>query len=409
MRPCLIVVLAGSASVMCQPATAQPAPLPYRIENHARPSSRTVIVPRPTTPGRALSFDVLRATPTEGPYATVETVERPDARWLQLQFSTFNLGRSSSLVVRSVEDGAEQSFTGEQLREWGGATVAFNGSAVQIELRVAPGETGIFYNVDQVVVGERLRTTGRASERVGQQRPDGISAPESICGASDDRRPSNDARVGRLMPVGCTGWIITGGIHLTAGHCVSPSMRLLQFNVPNSTPDGNPRQPPPEHQYAVRRIVSHDDGDGHEGDDWAVFSVARNSVTNRYPIQAQGAALALSQDARPTNVRVTGYGLDDGAANQVQQTHSGAFLGATEAGPNDVEISHRVDTRGGNSGGPILVLDGNGAETGTAIGIHTNAGCGPGQNQGSNSGTGFAHRVLWRAINDFEDRPDLSR
>ena len=45
----------------------------------------------------------------------------------------------------------------------------------------------------------------------------------SQCGPTDDRVLSADPRAARLLPVGCTGWIIDDCNHcmLTAGHCIA--------------------------------------------------------------------------------------------------------------------------------------------------------------------------------------------
>jgi V8-like Glu-specific endopeptidase len=199
------------------------------------------------------------------------------------------------------------------------------------------------------------------------------------------------------MPVGCTGWIVGENTFLTAGHCVGPNMRLLEFNVPASAPDGTTNPAAVRDQYAIVQasIVFNDDGAGAIGDDWAVFRVAANTQTGLLPRAAQGAQFALSQTLNPNQVTITGYGVDGGTANQTQQTHSGNFLGVTVDGANDATMEYTVDTEGGNSGSPVFAAGG-GSE---AIGIHTNAGCNP-PNAG-NHGTSFRHARLWQTINQF--------
>jgi len=367
---------------------AQPAPLPYSVDTHQRTVAPTVVVPSVTPQ----SLDVQTDKPESGPFVTVERIQRPNSDWIQLEFRRYNLGEKSTLTVRSAKDGAEQTFTGSELADWQGRTAVFNGSDLQVTLKAAPGETGIFYEQVRVLHGKAKPNQGGA-----------LVQPEAICDVVDDRIPSNDPKVGRIWPVGCTGWIITGGIHLTAGHCTGSDMVMLQFNVPKSTVSGDAVAPPPEHQYAIKQQkVVMNDGSVTPGNDWAIFSVSRNPKTKKLPIEVQGGHYTISQDQTAQQVRVTGYGLDQSPPerNLTQQTNAGKFLGKVSTNPH--QIRHRADTEGGNSGGPIEQVSSAGANTGIAIGIHTNAGCDKGDSTG-NSGTAFTHPKLFQAIKDFKD------
>jgi hypothetical protein len=330
-----------------------------------------------------------------------ETVQVPGVPWLRLHLDDYNLSEQSFVRITSLADGAVQILDADSLGDWYGRSAFFNGDAVEVELYVAPGETDVFIKMQEITVGEwadggDIRTTG------------GDVSTESICGGDDDRVRSTNPRVGRLVPIGCTGWIASNGAHLAAGHCTDGTgiyMQTLEFNVPDSLANGTIQHPDPEDQYPidVSSIVFFNDGDGETGNDWTVFGCNANSNTGLLPVQAQNAFYRMSRDHSPTNVRITGYGEDNMPAgstgdrnldNQTQQTHWGAYLGETVGGPNNVIIEYTVDTTGGSSGSPVIMYG-----TTTALGIHTNAGCNPPDN--GNTGTGFKNNDLENAIQTF--------
>jgi len=224
---------------------------------------------------------------------------------------------------------------------------------------------------------------------------------EAICGSTDDRVASANPRVGRIMPIGCTGWLIDGNRLLTAGHCIGAATQTVEFNVPASQNNGTIVAPPVRDQYRVisGSIVSQTGG---VGNDWAVFQVLANTQTGLMPAAAQGAIFQLSNTDNPAQARITGYGLDGpapnfgaggplNAQNQTQQTHVGT-LSQNTGGATSGVLQYDTDTQGGNSGSPVVVEGSN-----TAIGIHTNGGCTP--NGGTNAGTSFRNAALWTAIN----------
>jgi V8-like Glu-specific endopeptidase len=217
----------------------------------------------------------------------------------------------------------------------------------------------------------------------------GIGSPESQCGTTDDRIASTDDRTARLLTIGCTAWLIADGRFVSAGHCVSSAglANTVEFNVPPSLPNGTIQHPGPEDQYTVddsTRVFS----DAGIGNDWGVFETFPNSQTGLTALQAQGIFFNVVQDLGPAIIRITGYGIDDGAANQTQQTSTGP-----NAGSSGTTMRYRTDTEGGNSGSPIID-----EATGNAVGIHTNAGCTSGG--GSNSGTSTFNTALWAEIGD---------
>ncbi len=96
------------------------------------------------------------------------------------------------------------------LKEWNNTSAFFNGNAVDVEFYVNPMDEDVFIKIEEVIAGTS---------------PDNGIAIESICGTTDDRIPSQDPRVGRLLSVdlsgGCTGWLLETGLIVTAGHCIT--------------------------------------------------------------------------------------------------------------------------------------------------------------------------------------------
>jgi len=336
------------------------------------------------------------------------------AEWLQLKFGNFQLGIGGKLTI-STAAGQSQTFSQDQLENWKGLTAIFNGSELTIAL--APSENAadngneISATIEEIIIGlpgQKVEAAVSSAPKplrdlLGDDlnryiphdppRQPEVRRTESRCGPNDDRVASNHLLTGRIMPIGCTGWIIQGGALLTAGHCIGPSTQTIEFNVPASKPDSTTVSPEIRDQYRVidSSIVHADNG---TGDDWAIFEVLPNTETGLTPITAQKGAFHLSNTANPSDVRITGFGVDDGSANQTQQTHVGALTDHQVGGLNSATLRYSVDTEGGNSGSPVI-LEGGGQ---VAIGIHTNAGCSA--IGGSNAGTSFRNQGLWAAINN---------
>jgi V8-like Glu-specific endopeptidase len=397
---CVTLILAVWA---LPPAFAQPAPV------------RRAIVPADAAPeAMADRFANLRSGE--------QAISIPGAAWLQLQFSGVQLGPGGILTITSAT-GDRQSFSQATIEAWGGLTAIFNGSELRVTLTPGPGATEpVAARVEKIIIGlppavegvaeaapqqlidllghdlnrfipedaRRPTTRGAAPERSG----------EAICGATDDRVASNNPRSGRIMPVGCTGWLIGGGTLLTAGHCTGASMQTVEFNVPASQANGTTVSPPVRDQYRVMAGSTVTQNTG-IGNDWAIFQVLPNTQTNLLPAIAQGATFQLSNTQNPANVRITGFGVDgpppnfgaggpQDTTNQTQQTHVGT-LSTNTGGTNSGTLRYAVDTQGGNSGSPVIVEGSN-----VAIGIHTNAGCT--STGGTNAGTSFRNQALWTAI-----------
>ncbi len=323
-------------------------------------------------------------------------IEMPGAPWLRIVFGDCALGDSSRVVVRSGWNDDWQTLDARALEDWSNTSAVFNGDRVQVKLLVSPDDKGVFANVRGAVVG------------VG--RP---LSPESQCGATDDRVPSSDNRVGRLFSSGCTAWRIGNGAFLTAGHCADfdpdgsgPGLPdgtldlsgVVEFNVPDSQSDGTLVAAAPEDQFPIRLtgVQWRFDGEGQGlGKDWCVFGVNANSTTGLLPHQVYGIPFHITRElpAGGALTRVTGFGTDLAEANQTNQTHAGPFVSETASGA-DIRLGYVTDTEGGNSGSPVIWEAQN-----LCFGIHTNGGCGV--SGGENSGTSFEVDALETAINDF--------
>jgi len=284
------------------------------------------------------------------------------------------LGTASELRITSMLDGAVQRMNADHVWQWENQSAYFNGDTLLVEVISSPNTGPNRVRIKSVEVGAET------------------SIQETQCGPTDDRVPSNDQRVSRLMPVGCTSWTINdcAKCMLSAGHCGSSGSSSVQFNVPFSTASGTLVFPPPQDQYAldgtsIQRLNS--------TDDWQYFGVFPNSNTGLTPFQAYGVAFNLANPppVAGNNIRITGHGTDNtpnSTYNQVQQTHVGPFVSS------GVNLNYQADTTGGSSGSPVIWEEGS-----VAIGIHTNGGCST-TGSGSNNGTPITAVSLQAALDN---------
>ncbi|MFK7848540.1 MAG: PKD domain-containing protein [Rhodothermales bacterium] len=351
------LLLLAVTTIGIRQATAQTAPAPKHMQPYT------------------MSSGIQQAEGTTVRRAFSEVVRVSNAPWLRLMFNDANLGDASYLVLTSVADGASQRLDASGLNQWENTSAYFNGDAVRVELHVAPGDEDVYVSVNEVMVGDFGAPVS--------------STPLSQCGPVDDRIASTDPAVGRILDIGCTGWIITNGKYVTAGHCLDASasfLDVLQFNVPISLSDGTLQHPGPEDQYVID-TSSTLFVNGGVGDDWGTFEVFNNSETGLQPIDAQGAAYSVVQDLGPATIRITGFGVDSGTENQSLQTHTGP-----SAGSSGTTMRYQTDTTGGNSGSPVID-----EATGVAVGVHSHGGCTT-SGTGNNSGTSTFNTAFWDAL-----------
>ena len=319
-------------------------------------------------------------------YEKIIRVEK--APWIRIHFSTAEMGQSTEIKMTSLLDGAVQIHNSETLQEWRNTSAYFNGDAVKVELIVSPGESSRI-KVNEVSVGK---------EPLAQ-----TDENRSICGVDDDRILSNDVRTAKIVPIGCTAWLIDDaqGCFLTAGHCVdltpnslAGGFSVIEFDVPLSNPNGSSNHAAPENQYAIdfssvqwdQTVI---------GNDWAYFGAFPNSMTQLTPLEAQGSSFILADPPLvpgKETIRISGHGSVDGSNSTprewsgVQTTHTGPISSI-----NGTVLRYEVDTTGGDSGSAVEVEG-----TGTSIGIHTNAGCS--STGGSNQATSLANVALQNAL-----------
>ena len=276
------------------------------------------------------------------------------APWMRLFFSRVELagdprvGNASILRLTSLYDAQVQELDARSLRDWSNSSAYFNGESVLVEVLAHPDTGDNRVILDHATAG--LPITGN----------------DAACGI-DLRIASFDGRGARLLPPGCTAWIISDckSCFLSAGHCVASGM-VAQFNVPLSTGGGGLVHPPVEDQFPIdsSSIQSQNQGVGW---DWAYFGGLNNNL-GETPLQHQLARWSTSATP-PFNsadvIRVTGYGVDVGSANQTQQTVTGTW---TNLSMNFANFSTYVE--GGNSGSPMIH-----EKSGLAIGVVTHTSC----------------------------------
>ncbi len=296
-----------------------------------------------------------------------EIITEEGATWLRLYFKDVNLGANSTLTITSNLDGAQQVLTTATLKQWKNTSAYFNGDSVTITLNTAAGDSDVRATVAELGVGDPPKQV------------------RSQCGSRDDRVDANDAAIGRIVPIGCTGWIITNGRLVTAGHCGGSRAQIVEFNVPKSNPDRTIVHPGPEDQYPIGNFVTQFVR-GRPETDWAVFTAGANTQTGLTPIQAQGKSYNVVRQAPGDRITITGFGSDTGIDNQTQQIHTGPTSSV-----DNTFVRYRTDTTGGNSGSPIIDT-----ETGNAVGVHAYGGCsGSG---GSNFGERATIPAFWEAM-----------
>lgn len=314
-----------------------------------------------------------------------QPVSAPGANWVRVSLEGTVLpvtseGGRTLLRLTSALDGAYQLLDADSLAQWRHTSAYFNGDTVLVELIAPPGAAGC-----RLVIPELRRDV----EAV---------APRNTCGGVDDRMASSDPRSARILPIGCTGWLIrdTNFCFLTAGHCASGNgsgMTVMEFNVPLSNSNGTIVHPAPWDQYATDltslQVVT---GGIAIGNDWAYYGVFQNSTSGRTAYEAQQSAFTLTTTpvvAMGQTLRKTGFGTTDppvsNTLNQAQKTLTGP-ISAIEGNA----FRYVIDSSGGDSGSPVFD-----ETTGIAVAIHTNGGC---TSVGYNSGCSVLHPGLQTAL-----------
>ncbi len=343
----------------------------------------------------ALATEPLANATGETRMHVVGVVAIPGATVLRVPLAEANLGAASKVRFVSLRDGQSQTLDAAHLALWAQTSALFNGDAVRVELLIAPGDSA---------VSLRVREAFSYTLAVETQQPVGI---ETLCGA-DDRVASRDNRVGRLNG-NCTGWLVSNGGVLTAGHCAIVGGSIFEVNVPASQPNGVTVAAAVEDQFPVigTSIVL---SNGGAGNDWQVFTLGPNNLDQLAHETHGFFRMITAVPPAAASTRVTGFGVDNtpagsdpttcgnlnaagscthpapNAQNQTLQTAIGPFTALSGS-----TLTYAVDTEPANSGSPIIW-----EANGFAIGIHAQAGCTA--TGGSNNGTSFGLAALENAI-----------
>jgi hypothetical protein len=323
-----------------------------------------------------------------------ETVRAGAAPWMQVVFNNVQLGNDSYMLITSHFDRDYQFFNAKSISEWGNRSAFFKGNAVDVELFVAPNDIGITARIRELTVGEFLG--------------DNPNVIRDVCGTDGRTSSSVPQYDGRLVPLGCTGWLSAGGFYLTAGHCLdvsSASLQIMEFNVPASLCDGTTQPAAVNDQFPITyssRVFEN----GAIGDDWGVYNCGANSNTGLTPAEDKRSYYHLSRSLNPPDIFIRGFGTDNvptgctgnrNSSSQTDQIHTDVNMGEFVNSPSSIYFEYQTDTDGGNSGSAIGA-SGAGV-TLHSIGIHTNGFCSP-PSEG-NEGTSFEADDVEAAMNSY--------
>lgn len=331
---------------------------------------------------------------TEAPQKhVIGVLKATETAIVRVRVAAASLGLGSKVRFTSIKDGQSQTLGSAELAMWSNTSAILSGDTVQLELIVTPGDRNVFVQVKEILAASSQAATVLCC---GQEFGMDEAIIESLCGP-DDRVVSNDNRVGRING-GCTGWLVSNGAILTAGHCGIAAGSILEVNVPASLADGTLVMSAVADQFPVLAgsitVVNNN-----VGDDWTVCRIGPNSLGQDAHRRYGFFRMTRELPGIGATLRVTGCGTDStppgstggaNAQNQTLQTSAGAFASETGGEPR-ISLQYAVDTNAANSGSPIIW-----EANGFAVGIHTAAGCNNGG--GSNNGTSFELNALENAI-----------
>ncbi len=345
----------------------------------------------------SLASGTLSNTGAEPVSHLIGQLSRAEATHLRVVMAEAHLGTGSLLKFVSSADGQTQTLNAAQLQMWQDTSAIFNGASVRVEVIVAPGDTGVSVEVKELMVD---------SGEAGNDDCCPRRRTRTLCGP-DNRVASTDNRAGRIRG-GCTGWLVSNGAVLTAGHCGIVAGSVLEVNVPASAANGTAVASAVQDQFPVLAgsITTSNAGGG---DDWTVCRVGPNNLGQSAHLLHGFFRMTKELPAGGQTMRITGCGIDnsplgsapdvcgsysDGvcthfglnAQNKTLQTSTGGF--GSESGTS---LTYSVDTEPANSGSPVIW-----ESNGFTIGIHTNGGCSSGG--GANSGTSFELDTLENAV-----------
>lgn len=263
-------------------------------------------------------------------------VRVPGAGFLALDFDRLVLRHGSILQIEGLQDSSKQRFTHAFSQK---QSAYFNGDALRIRLFAGPNTSGNHFSIHEIQVGTQA-----------------LAQPLTLC-TPDDRTPSTDKRVARVLARDTVGVYVYTGFLISRWHCLATTGFALhnvrsvtaQFNVPPSSILGGIAQPDAKDQYLWTGTRGYQNGAN--GDNWGVFTVQRNATSKLYPTEAQNAGFYLMNAGAmgTATLRVTGHGKDGGRRNHVQQSVVGTrkFLTTTT-------LRYQVDVEAGSQGSPVI-------------------------------------------------------
>ena len=327
---------------------------------------------------------VVNASPLDAETPPV-SLTMPGASWVKVWFGGTDLPLGAKVRIRGLLDDVVQDLDAEAFERWEGTSAYFNGDSVTVSLVLGPFSTGSLS-----VVG------------IDAGFP-AVAGVDSICGATDDRIPSLETRVGRLLNSGgsaiCSGGLVSqNAVFLTAGHCIGGNQYTVEFNCPPSTASGAVVHPGPQDQYPANS-ASLAFSNGGIGNDWAAFTLFPNTTTGLSASAVQGFYdLAPTLPPIGAVTRISGFGTaSNPVLNQAPTTHTGSLTAIS-----GTQLQYTVDTTGGNSGSVVVE-----ESTQRVFGIHTNAGCTA--TGGANSGTSLFNAALQAHLAGLVDPPGQYR
>lgn len=181
-------------------------------------------------------------------------------------------------------------------------------------------------------------------------------------GVTRDFVDDHQAPVGMLLPIGCSGTMISHNQYITAGHCNIAVGNTVRFNN-QVDPSGNPR---PTTDYTVDSVVENKLG----GLDYSIATLRRDPTLGDAGVAFGWARIAKADPLSGDTLAIIGH-----PAVMPKMIEAG-----TKFGFSGSSITYSdIDTLGGNSGSGILS-----AKLDSFVGVHTNGGCTT--SGGSNSG-----------------------
>ncbi|NBD17763.1 MAG: trypsin-like serine protease [Cyanobacteria bacterium] len=331
----------------------------------------------------------------------------PDVNYIRLYFQPRSIPKNVRIQVSDVNNQSSQHFDADTLETWSYSTAYFKGDTVIVDT--------VTESVMNLLKGVRVETDRDAKFL----RTEAEEAPGVIVGP-DDRVHSENPATARMEPIGCTGWLTSAGVGLSAGHCFCQNVekgicqnpkpittqQILQFDVPPSLPDGTEQPPPAKDQFPIDMgSIKFAEVGFDNGRDWAVFRIKPNTDGTSVFASRQAFFQLVKTAPAPekgTYITVTGYGVDDkppgtkggnNAASQTEQEALGQILEVIDKeNPSRRIFYYDADSSGGDSGGP-LHLPGSLIAIGIHDGGYTN--CKP---PNCNYATGIANENLLNAI-----------